>query len=87
MVSIIVSAAVAAAPSGSTAEKAMMAAAEGKELQGKKYRFETMVGEDFIYEIEQAAKHTTPLIQVFFKRRKFSEKISMTGTFYIFLFF
>ncbi|MDE6606951.1 MAG: class B sortase [Lachnospiraceae bacterium] len=30
-----------------------------KELQSRKYRFETMVGDDFIYEIEQAAKHTT----------------------------
>lgn len=29
-----------------------------KELQSRKYRFETMVGDDFIYEIEQAAKHT-----------------------------
>lgn len=30
-----------------------------KELQSGKYRFETMVGDDFIYEIEQTAKHTT----------------------------
>ena len=30
-----------------------------KELQSGKYRFETMVGDDFIYEIEQAAKHTS----------------------------
>lgn len=29
-----------------------------KELQSRKYHFETMVGDDFIYEIEQAAKHT-----------------------------
>lgn len=41
-----------------------------KELQGKKYRFETMVGEDFIYEIEQAAKHTTPLSAKDKKRKR-----------------
>lgn len=31
-----------------------------EQLQGGKIRFETMVGEDFIYEIEEAAKHIQP---------------------------
>lgn len=50
-----------------------------KELQGKKYRFETMVGEDFIYEIEQAAKHTTPLSAKDKKKKKKLHKSEKKG--------
>jgi len=50
-----------------------------KELQSKKYRFETMVGDDFIYEIEQAAKHTAAPSAKGKKKKKPVQKTQKKG--------
>ena len=50
-----------------------------KELQSRKYRFETMVGDDFIYEIEQAAKHTAVPSSKDKKKKKSVHKTEKKG--------